>query len=259
MVMTGEMDQGAFQQYCLLFDNVVTKLPSETSFEQAAVLPMAVATAGVGIFMCMGAPRGPSFTKQEGIFLITGASSSVGAAAVQIARILGFTVFATASPKHDDSIKKLGASQVFDYKDPHMAENIIDATRASGGSIKYCFAAISRDGNAQIAAKIISSFATPSNAIKSHLCTSLPWPESGPKPEGIKITMTGAAIAVTVRKEFGAWLFSDFLAEKLESGEFVPSPEIEIVRGGLERGLVAGVERYKKGVSGTKIVVRLAY
>ena len=54
MVLTGEMDQGAYQEHVLLFDNSVTKLPQSISFEYGSALPMAVATAGVWIFMRMG-------------------------------------------------------------------------------------------------------------------------------------------------------------------------------------------------------------
>jgi NADPH:quinone reductase-like Zn-dependent oxidoreductase len=257
MVLTGEMDQGAYQEYVVLSDNAVTKLPQRIGFEQGAGLPMAVATSGEGIFVSMGMPWGPSFRKQEGILLITGGVSSVGCAAVQIAKILGFTIFVTASPKHLAYMKKLGATQVFDYKDPEMAEKITDAARDSGRSIRYCFAAISSGGNAQIAAKILSAFVTTGDGEKAKLCVTQPWPETEPEPEGIEVTMARASFAVHVHKEFGAWYFNQFLAEKLESGEFVPSPEIEIVEGGLEKGVLAGLERYRKGVSGTKIVVPL--
>lgn len=51
--------------------------------------------------------------------------------------------------------------------------------------------------------------------------------------------MTGASSAVTEHKEFCAWMFDEFLVEKLESGEFLPIPQIEVVEGGLEMGVVA--------------------
>lgn len=116
MVQTGELDQGAFQEYVLLFQNAVTRLPVQVSFAQGAALPMAVATAGVGLFVRMGFPWGEAFAKQQGVILITGASSSVGIAAVQICRILGFTVFATAGAKNHGYLEGMGASRVFDYK-----------------------------------------------------------------------------------------------------------------------------------------------
>lgn len=76
-------------------------------------------------------------------------------------------------------------------------------------------------------------------------------------PQGIELTQTRALAAVTENNEFGVWLFNKFLKEKLESGEYVPSPEIEIIEGGLEKGVVSALDRYGKGVRTTKIVVSL--
>ena len=55
-VATCDVNQGAFQQYTLLYSHAVTKIPSTTSFNEGSVLPMAIATAGVGISLKMGIP-----------------------------------------------------------------------------------------------------------------------------------------------------------------------------------------------------------
>ena len=48
--------------------------------------------------------------------------------AIQIARICGLRVVATASPKQFDRLKGLGAELLYDYKDPDAPEKIRQAT-----------------------------------------------------------------------------------------------------------------------------------
>lgn len=75
-------DNAAFQQYTALKACASTKLPDSVTFEEGSVLPLSVATAGVGFFLSLGIPHPP--VKQQGGFLVWGASSSVGSAAVRM-------------------------------------------------------------------------------------------------------------------------------------------------------------------------------
>lgn len=245
---------GAFQEYTLLTNGGIVTLASRITFNEGAVLPMAVATSGVAIFLRMGIPWGPRLSPQNGIFLVHGASSSVGSAAVQLAKILGFEVFATAGDKNREYVKKLGASEVWDHQDAALVEKIVNA--AAGRVIKYGFAAASMGGASQVVARVLSA-ANSREEWKAQLCVTTPWDEKEAVPQGIELTQTRASAAVTENNEFGVWLFNEFLKEKLESGEYVPSPEIEIIEGGLEKGVVSALDRYRKGVSATKIVVPL--
>ena len=112
-LLSKDLRNGGFQQYSVVKDCAVAKIPNSMSFEEGSILPMSVATAGVSIFLSMGIPRPPA--KQQGGFLVWGASSSVGTAAVQIAVSLGYTVIAVCSPRHSAMVKKLGARETFDY------------------------------------------------------------------------------------------------------------------------------------------------
>ena len=113
VLLSKDPRNGAFQQYSVVKECAVAKIPNSMSFEEGSILPMSVATSGVGIFLSMGIPRPP--VKQQGGFLVWGASSSVGTAAVQIAVSLGYTVFAVCSPRHSAMVEKLGARETFDY------------------------------------------------------------------------------------------------------------------------------------------------
>ncbi|KAH7138759.1 putative alcohol dehydrogenase [Dendryphion nanum] len=246
--------QGAFQEYTLLTNGGIVTLASRTTFAEGAVLPMAIATSGVAIFLRMGIPWGPRLSPQNGIFFVHGASSSVGSAAVQLAKILGFEVFATAGDKNREYVKKLGANEVWDHQDSALVEKIMNA--AAGRVIKYGFAAVSMGGASQVVARVLSA-ANAGGEYKARLCVTTPWDEKEAVPQDIELTQTLASAAVTENNEFGVWLFNEFLKEKIESGEYVPSPEIEIIEGGLEKGVVSALDRYGNGVSATKIVVPL--
>ena len=120
VLLTKDPQNGAFQQYTIVKECALAKIPNFISFEEASILPMSVATSGVGIFLSMGIPRPPA--KQQGGFLVWGASSSVGTAAVQIAASLGYTVYGVCSPRHSAMVKNLGAHETFDYNSSSVVE-----------------------------------------------------------------------------------------------------------------------------------------
>ncbi|RDG39207.1 medium chain dehydrogenase/reductase family protein [Streptomyces corynorhini] len=58
-----------------------------------------------------------------GTVVVLGANGGVGSLLVQLARHAGITVIGTASPRHHDAVRALGATPV-DYRDPHMYTKI---------------------------------------------------------------------------------------------------------------------------------------
>ncbi|MCJ1244826.1 hypothetical protein MMC30_002027 [Trapelia coarctata] len=251
VIASNNIDEGAFQEYTLVYENAIVKLPENISFEEGSVLPMAVATAGIGIFTSLSIPRLISSSKnQSGGFLVWGGSSSVGTAAIQIAHALGFTVFAVSSPHHHEYLQKLGAKATFNYNDSTVIGHIIAAAKEAGVDIKYAFDAVSTNGSQQQVAKVVEAFGG------GKVCLTLPWPENAEKPSGVEVVNTGAYRILTDQKEVGGWLFNEWLAEALVKKTFVPSPAIEIVEGGIE-GVQKALELLKKGVSGKKLVVPL--
>ena len=89
---------GAYQSHSLSPANTVFPLGPNTRFEDAATLPLAVMTAAIGLFVRIGAPEpsadGTSNPDAAGKgVLIWGASSSVGAFAVQLAKRAGLYVW----------------------------------------------------------------------------------------------------------------------------------------------------------------------
>lgn len=100
-------NSGTFQTRVVVPATQVTPVPEDVSFNEASVLSVAVITAWTGLHN-IGIPRETAYTPsdKQGI-LVWGGASSVGSAVVQIARSMGFVVYATASRKHHEYIQNL--------------------------------------------------------------------------------------------------------------------------------------------------------
>ena len=247
VLLSKDPQNGAFQHYSVLKECALAKIPDFVSFEEGSILPMSVATSGVGIFLDMEIPRPPA--RQQGGFLVWGASSSVGTGAVQIAVSLGYTVYAVCSPRHSAMVKKLGAYETFDYNSSSIVKDIIQSLKASNQQIVYGYDAISEHGSAPKCAEILAAFGG------GKLCLTIPYPEDASKPTGIEISVTFAA-KIFINKEFGHWLFNEWLTKSLEDKTFVPSPAIEKIDGGIH-SVQKALDIHANGVSGKKLVVTL--
>ena len=246
VLMSKNPDNGAFQQYTILKDCAVTKLPRSMSFEEASVLPMSVATAAVGVFLALDIPRPPA--KHQGGFLVWGASSSVGTAVVQIATSLGYTVYGVCSPRHSAYVKQLGAHETFDYSDPSVVKNITQSLKAANEHAVLAYDTISEHGSAPMCAEVLEAFGG------GKLCLTRPYPEDVKKPGGVEISSTYAARVTTDSQDFGRWLFNEWLEKSLADKTYVPSPAIEKVDGGIQ-AVQKALDIHKKGLSGKKLVL----
>jgi NADPH:quinone reductase-like Zn-dependent oxidoreductase len=110
---------GTVAEFVAIDSDVVSKKPTNSSFEEAAGLPLTGLTAiqaleRVGI-------------KEEDRVLIHGGSGGVGSFAIQYAKAKGAIVYTTTSTKNVDWVKALGADRVIDYKTEDykaVAENL---------------------------------------------------------------------------------------------------------------------------------------
>ncbi|WP_406378979.1 NADP-dependent oxidoreductase [Streptomyces sp. NBC_01618] len=105
---------GGYAQYTLLPVAVTAHKPAGLSFADAAVLPVAAATAYDGVRQLDPAPGST--------LLITGAGGGVGVFAVQLARHAGVDVVAAASAAKKDFVESLGAVHV--ESGPGLADRV---------------------------------------------------------------------------------------------------------------------------------------
>ena len=247
----GSPDHGAFQKYVLAQSEGVIALPDALSFEEGAVLPLAVLTALSG-WTTIGIPLSTKYSPQDKqAVLIWDGASSVGTFAVQSAKLMGFTVYATASAKNHGYLKKLGADVVFDYKASDVVPQIIDTVNKDGVSLQTAYCAV--EGSLQPTLDVLKS--TKGDAVAKVAHAPLLLPEA-PTLEGAEIKFVLPPMDPTERSGHMYNCFHVWLRDGLNSGTVVPSPRVQVEAGGLE-GLNKALDTLKGGVSGTKIVVQV--
>ncbi|MGH4028682.1 NADP-dependent oxidoreductase [Actinomycetota bacterium Odt1-20B] len=105
---------GGYAEYTLLPQAIAAHKPKGLTFAEAAVLPVAAATAYDGVQQ-LALPAGSTL-------LIIGAGGGVGAPATQLARHLGVRVIGTASEAKKEFVESLGAVHV--PRGPGLTERV---------------------------------------------------------------------------------------------------------------------------------------
>lgn len=105
----GECGQ-TFAEYTLAKEDDLAPAPSRLSFTEAAAVPIAGATALLGL-------RDQAKLQPGERVLIVGAAGGVGTFAVQIAKSMGAEVTAVCSQESAELVRSLGAGHVIDYTD----------------------------------------------------------------------------------------------------------------------------------------------
>jgi NADPH:quinone reductase and related Zn-dependent oxidoreductases len=143
---------GTHQDYIVCPESMLFKVPANLPQEDAACLTVVAMTAADALFNLFDLQL-PSQKKrtesQSGPLLIWGASSSVGLCALQFAAASGcYPIFVTASTRHHETLKKLGATRCFDYSSPTVYEDMNEALKSLGsGSIQYAIDAVGPEPN----------------------------------------------------------------------------------------------------------------
>lgn len=248
--MQATPDYGAFQTRVLVPAENAVPLPHGMSFNEASLLPMAVVTAWSGWYS-IDVPRDTAYTPahKKGM-LVWGGASSIGSAAVQIAKSMGFIVYTTASEKHHEYLMTLGASKLFDYKAEGVVESIVKAAKEDGVTIQTGFDAV---GQLQSCIDILKEFKG-KGTLK--LASAIPLSDESPKSEEVEVKFVAAPLDEKERLAFFYFVMRVWLKEKLENGEFVPSPKIKVLEGGL-KSVQKGLDELKSGVSGLKLVLEV--
>lgn len=138
------------------------QLPDTISLEDAATIPDNLISAFFTLFNQLDLPIPPSFPAKEPPplastpFLVYGAGSTSGQYMIQLLRAAGYTkVLATASPRHHDYLKSIGATDVFDYKGPNLVADVAKAV-GGDGKVPIVVDCIAADSSLKALAGIVS-------------------------------------------------------------------------------------------------------
>ncbi|MBL6946387.1 MAG: NAD(P)H-quinone oxidoreductase [Rhodospirillales bacterium] len=120
---------GGYAEYCAAPAGQCLHVQSNLSMIEAAALPETFFTVWNNVLMRAGLAKGESF-------LIHGGSGGIGTAAIQIAKAMGATVFATASTDEKCEVcKTLGADRAINYRTEDYVEIVKEETPNRGADV----------------------------------------------------------------------------------------------------------------------------
>ncbi|KAI8801337.1 zinc-binding alcohol dehydrogenase family protein [Cladochytrium replicatum] len=148
--------QGSNSELHAVDSRIVGHMPSSVTFAQAASLPLVTLTAWEGLYHTMHLPLAYNDSKQivpintssdKKRILVIGGAGGVGAIAIQLAKLSGLDVIATASrPASQEFCKSLGADLVIPHlpsalKAPAPAEYFVQELKNIGieGGVDYVY------------------------------------------------------------------------------------------------------------------------
>ncbi|KAI8908643.1 zinc-binding oxidoreductase ToxD [Powellomyces hirtus] len=251
-------EDGAFAEYIVAKSGTAIHVPDSLPLEHAATLGVGVATAGQGLYQSLGLPLPGAKDAKTGTVLIYGGSTATGSLAIQFAKLSGWKVVTTCSPRNFELVKKCGADAVFDYNDPECAKKIREFTSDSLAHVLDC---ISLPDSAKICA---DSFGKSGGKYSALLSV-----QDFPRKDVQNVsTLAYTALGESFHKfgqvfdakpddyafQISFWLLTEQL---IKEGKISVHPP-QIGKDGL-KGVLEGMDLLRKNkVSGTKLVYRVA-
>ena len=116
---------GGYAERVVVAAELALRIPEAIPTVDAAALPEALATVWSNLRAARLAP--------DETLLVRGGSGGVGSVAVQLARVLGTRVIATAGgPERTARVQELGADVALDHREPRLVARVRDATDGRG-------------------------------------------------------------------------------------------------------------------------------
>lgn len=122
---------GGFAEYVKVPAGNVVPIPDDLPYEDASTLPICYVTAWYGLFGRGGLKRGETV-------LVHAAGSGTGSAAVQVAKLVGARVIATAGTDEKlEKAKALGADETINYNKSDFSEEVRKTTNNKGVDVIF--------------------------------------------------------------------------------------------------------------------------
>jgi len=247
---TFDNNGGTFQQYTIATAATTSKIPSKLSFEEVSTIPVAFTAAYVGLYNHK--PYGlelvwPLESADRGKYsgtpiVVLGGASSVGQYVIQLAKVSGFSpIITTASVKHTDYLKSLGATNVLDR---NLSVESLKAAikKLTNAPVEIVYDAISSKETQQTGHDLL----VPGGRLVTVLNLMIAKSE-----EIIHVHVLGI-LRLPQNQVLLTALYSRF-AQLLEEKAIIPN-RFEVLPDGLQ-GIVGGLQRLQNDqVSGIKLV-----
>ncbi|WP_146401656.1 zinc-binding alcohol dehydrogenase family protein [Pseudobythopirellula maris] len=108
---------GGNAEFQRIDERIVGRKPSSLGFAEAAALPLTTITAYEALFERLGLSADRQNSSES--LLVVGGAGGVGSIAIQLAKLAGLRVIATASrPESADWVRELGADDVINHREP---------------------------------------------------------------------------------------------------------------------------------------------
>ncbi|KAF5369593.1 hypothetical protein D9758_002657 [Tetrapyrgos nigripes] len=245
-----ENDYAGFQQYARVPAEIAAKIPEKISYSQASSLPLALATAAIGLYAesPSGIGLNPTFDSSVNfsgqVAIVIGGSTSVGQLAIQLLRLAKFdSIITYASAQHDSYLKSLGATECIDRKEVSLTALSESVKRITSAPVTVVYDAVCSSQSAPVGYDILASGGRMVYVLQDHIQN---------KVEDKKAIRVSGNVHILANREFGKIMYSK-LTKFLEDGIIMPN-KVEDLPGGLA-GIVDGLERLEAGkVSGIKLV-----
>jgi NADPH:quinone reductase-like Zn-dependent oxidoreductase len=147
-------EDGTFAEYIVVKGDVQWKIPESMSFQEAATLGVGISTVGQGLYQSLKLALPTEPIKDATPILIYGGSTATGTLAIQFAKLSGYKVVTTCSPRNFELVRSLGADEVFDYNDPEAPAKI---RKTTDNKLKYVFDCISLESSAAFCDNALST------------------------------------------------------------------------------------------------------
>lgn len=168
----GVAANNGFQDYVVLEDSLMARIPGDMAYREAVIFGLCVATSAMFLFgkdyLHLDYPKLGAQKKGKSV-LVWGGGSAVGSNAIQLVTAAGYDAIAICSRKNFDYVRGLGAVQVFDYSDGDVTEKV--AAELDRGECAGIFMAAGlKDGN--VAACKVA--AASKQTVRSHFAPNPP-------------------------------------------------------------------------------------
>ncbi|PCG89283.1 Polyketide synthase, enoylreductase [Penicillium occitanis (nom. inval.)] len=250
-LMTRNPANSAFQLYSLAIEDLTAELADSVSFQEGAVLPLALSTASAGLFqndtLGLPLPSPEGSQPRDETILVWGGASSVGSVAIQLAVASGLSVVTTASPRNHDFVRSCGAHTILDYKSPTVVEDIIGVLRTA--KFVGVFDSIAEPESFEAIAKLV-------NTLGANIKISSVLPYDKPTETFAPKYVVAFSIIQEPNRNVGEGIWKNFVPQALKNGKLMPKPEPYGVGRGLQ-DIQHALDVQKSGVSAKKVIIEL--